>query len=98
MDGSLVIDLPALRATLAGALDACEAQLGTRVPVEINYYWHLPVDAAFDMTSEPSGLTVGQLSDDIQEVSSGLVGPETAWHDLAHAIGVLRALEARIRP
>ena len=36
MDGSLVIDLPALRATLAGALDACEAQLGTRVPVEID--------------------------------------------------------------
>ncbi|MCV2393899.1 hypothetical protein OEB99_06230 [Actinotalea sp. M2MS4P-6] len=98
MPEPLLIDLRTLRTAIVGALDACERQLGRRVQVEIDYYWHLPVDAAYDMTKEPSELTVGQLSDDLEEVSVVSGQPETAWHDLAHAIGVLRALEAALRP
>ena len=98
MHEPLVIDLEALRAVIVGALDACEEDLGRRVPVEIDHYWHLPVDGAFDMTKEPSELTVGQLSDDLRAVSSGRGNPRPPWHVLAHAIGVLRALEARVRP
>lgn len=98
MPEPLVIDLQALRAAILGALDACEELMGRRLPVEIDYYWHLPIDAAFDMTKAPSEFTVGQLSDDLQAVSVVSRQPETAWHNLAHAIGVLRALEARVRP
>lgn len=97
MHEPLVIDLEQLRAAVVGALDGCEKQLGPRIAVERDCYWHLPIEAALDMTVEPTELTVGQLRDDLQAIS--VPGqPETAWHDLAHAIGVLRALEALVRP
>lgn len=100
MHQPLMIDLVVLRAAIDRALDACENAFGSRVEVDVDYYWHLPIEAAFDMTRqpEPSELTVGQLSDDLEEVAGEPPRPETAWHDLAHAIGVLRALEARLRP
>ncbi|TQL01099.1 hypothetical protein [Cellulomonas sp. SLBN-39] len=93
-----MIDLQTLRTAIAVALDACEKQLGPRVRVNTDYYWHLPVDAAFDMTKEPSELTVGQLSDDLDDISVASGRPGTAGHDLAHAIGILRALESRLHP
>jgi len=93
----LAIDLDNLRTALTRVLDACEEQLGRRVIVDHDYYWHLPVDSAFDMSRQPTVFTVGQLSDDLLETSGELVEPPTAWHELAHVIGLLRAVELQVR-
>lgn len=50
------------------------------------------------MTQEPRSLTVGQLSDDLESIREAAEGPESAWHDLAHLVGLLRALERQTRP
>lgn len=42
-----------------------EAQLGAEVPLQVDYYWHLPVDEEFDMTREPDTFTAGQVTDDV---------------------------------
>ena len=59
----------------------------------MDHYWHLPVEDAFDLTSEPSRFTVGQVCDDLDEVvrdePDGI--PKAERHDLSHLIGVLRA-------
>jgi len=93
----LAIDLDDIRAALMRVLDACEEQLGRRVVVDLDYYWHLPVDSAFDMSRQPAEFTVGQLSDDLSATSGETVEPLTAWHELAHIIGLLRALEVQTR-
>ena len=69
------------------------------VSVDVDYYWHLSVEDAFDVSREPNAFTAGQLSDDIAHaMQDGHERvPEAAWHDLAHLIGVLRALEWRAR-
>ncbi|MFC5267671.1 hypothetical protein ACFPJ1_36620, partial [Kribbella qitaiheensis] len=83
-----------LRAALSRALVAAEKRLGADVALADDHYWHLPVDEAFDMTREHASLTVGQLSDDLENLrEAGEVEPETAWHELSHLIGLLRALE-----
>lgn len=57
------------------------------------------MDEAFDMTQEPASLTVGQLSDDLENLQrTGDLGPETAWHELSHLVGLLRALERLAKP
>jgi hypothetical protein len=94
----LAIDLDDIRAALMGVLDACEEQLGRHVVVDLDYYWHLPVDSAFDMSRKPTEVTVGQLSDDLSEMSATRPEALTTWHDLAHIIGLLRALEKLARP
>jgi hypothetical protein len=98
MPEPLAIDLDQLRNALVRVLDACEEQLGRHVTVEGDYYWHLPLEPAFDMSKQPTEFTVGQLSDDLHATSGEAVDPLTAWHALAHVNGILRALEARVRP
>ena len=88
-----------LRAALLLALDAFEAEVGPEVPLDQDHYWHLPVDAAFDLSREPPAHTVGQISDDVAEARVLLAdgGASPAWHALNHTIGLLRLLEHAAR-
>lgn len=99
MAETITVDIADLRSALSRALDATEARLGPEVSLAVDHYWHLPVEHAFDLTSEPSTFTVGQVSDDLDEAvhaESDRI-PEAAWHDLSHLIGVLRAVEFTAR-
>lgn len=79
-------------------LDLIEARFGAEVPLRVDYYWHLPVDEAFDMTREPHASTVGQVTDDVATMlEDRWRSPEEAWHEVSHLIGVLRALELAAR-
>jgi hypothetical protein len=94
----LFVSIEELRFALSRALTAAEERLGSEVALQDDYYWHLQVDDAFDMSREPESLTVGQLSDDLANVREpGDVEPETAWHELSHLVGLLRALERLAR-
>lgn len=88
-----------LRSALGRALDAIEARLGPEVSLAVDHYWHMPVEDAFDLTSEPTTFTVGQVSDDLDAAMHDEPGgpPEAAWHELSHLIGVLRAFEFAAR-
>jgi hypothetical protein len=100
MAESITVAIADLRLALSRALDATEARLGPEASLPVDYYWHLPVKDAFDLTSEPSTFTVGQVSDDLDEAMHDEAdgASEAAWHDLSHLIGVLRALEFTARP
>ena len=95
MAESITVTIADLRSALSRALDATEAQLGPDVSLAVDHYWHLPVEDAFNLSSEPGTFTVGQVSDDLDEVvhidRNEL--PEGVWHNLGHLVGVLRALE-----
>ena len=87
-----------LRHGLDRALDATETLLGPEVDLYAAYYWHLPVDTAFRVYADPRALTMGELSDDLDAIRKPSDGvPESAWHDLMHLVGVLRALELAAR-
>jgi 6-phosphogluconate dehydrogenase len=56
------VRLSQLRAALGRALDLTEARLGAEVTLDVEYYWHLPAEDAFDMAKTPDEFTVGQVS------------------------------------
>lgn len=95
MADPLIVSISALRIALLRALDAAEAELGTEITLETDYYWHIQVQDAFDMAHSPETFTVGQVSDDLAQVelADHERVPAEAWHDLSHLIGILRALE-----
>jgi hypothetical protein len=95
MAESLTFTIADLRTALSRALDSTEARFGPEVSLPVDHYWHLPVEDAFDLASEPKMFTVGQVSDDLDEavLDDADSAPEEAWHVLSHLIGVLRALE-----
>ena len=94
----LVVSLSDLRSSVQRALDLVEAQLGAEVSLEMDYYWHVPIDEAFDMAREPATFTAGQVTDDLATLLEDRSrDPGKAWHELSHLIGVLRALELAAR-
>lgn len=99
MAESVTVNIADLRSALSRALDATADRLGPELSLAADHYWHLPVEDAFDLTSEPKTFTVGQLSDDVESIhESSNTTAETTWHDLLHLVGVLRALELAARP
>lgn len=94
------IRLSEVRAAVAAALDAFEAECGSEVAFARDYYWHVPVSAAFDLSKEPRDFTVGQVSEDLEEMreSSSRSDAGPAWHALMHTIGILRSLEEAASP
>ena len=99
MTAPLVVSIPDLRSAVVRVLNAAEKVLGSEVNLTVDYYWHLSVDDAFELTTEPQSFTVGQLSDDVETLREhGDTETDLAGHDLAHLVGVLRALELVARP
>jgi hypothetical protein len=93
----LSIDVDQIRSALARVLNVVERDLGRQLHLEGDPYWSLPVAAAFDLSKSDPSLTIGQLSDDVDAIRELLddEGREivAVWHELAHIVGVLRAVE-----
>src|SRR4051794_26140056 len=101
--GPLTIDVQKLRRVLEALLDHVENTEGSLVQVDRDHYWLLELSAAFsedlhEPGTKPGDLGVGQISDDVEtvdelakEIEKGeaFIDP---WHDLEHAVGLLRAL------
>lgn len=107
--GPLTIDVPKLRRVLDALLDHVQRTEGSLVEVDRDHYWLLELTAAFSEDLHEPGtksddLGVGQISDDVEtvdelarEIEKGdaFLNP---WHDLEHAVGLLRALAWRDLP
>lgn len=94
-----VVRVDDLRTAVDRALSLAAELLGPEVALDVDYYWNVPVEAAFDLCTEPQTLTVGQLSDDLAEAvyDDHPREPREASHALSHVIGLLRALELSTR-
>lgn len=51
---------------------------GDNIVVEKDLYWSIPVEELYDPYREPSEFTLGQLSDDLQEIKRLSVNPKDA--------------------
>ncbi|MGH8241633.1 MAG: hypothetical protein ACREXP_32065 [Steroidobacteraceae bacterium] len=63
MAQSTSVDTQALRAVCERLLDHLERTVGASVDLDADYFWSIEPAARFDMESEPSSFTIGQLSD-----------------------------------
>lgn len=65
-----------LRAAATLVLDRLEQTAGAEIDVNADYYWDVPIRFRYDVYNEPSELTIGQLSDDLDHVRGIAVGRE----------------------
>ncbi|MDG4833033.1 hypothetical protein O7627_27550 [Solwaraspora sp. WMMD1047] len=99
MSDVLRLPIADLRRALGLVLDEVERRHGAMVDLDADYYWELDRQAMyrFDDARRP-GLTVGQLSDDLdslrQLLDGGIEQQVVIWHDLAHLIGLLNRVVA----
>lgn len=107
--GPLTIDVQKLRRVLDALLDHVENTEGSLIEVDRDHYWLLALSAAFsddlhEPGTESDDFGVGQISDDVETVDDLAKQIEEGdpflnpWHDLEHAVGLLRALAWRDLP
>ncbi|MFI5937824.1 hypothetical protein [Actinoplanes sp. NPDC051494] len=98
MSSETVLSLADLRRALTRSLDEIERQQGSVVELGADFYWTIVPWAAFSFGADVPQPTVGQLSDDVRSMRDILADhpdpPISAWHDLAHLIGILNRLAA----
>ena len=104
VDQARTVRVSEWRAALALVLDEAERKHGEQIELNWDFYWEFPANEALDLSIEPDRdcLAVGSLADDIESVRE-LVrfdGDQVVevWHDLAHIVGILRAIVATDLP
>lgn len=77
--------------------DHLERSGHAEIEVDADYYWSVPTEQLYSSYTEPTGLTLGQLSDDQRELTRIRIG---AQPPLAYALvwlsSLLRFVGARI--
>jgi hypothetical protein len=93
MPEPLALDLRLMRAALETLLAHVERIAGTRIEVDHDYFWSVPPDELYDMGAPPSELTIGQLSECLDNLRGIAEDPEKAVaYGLVWAAEVLRAV------
>jgi hypothetical protein len=102
MADGVTVSTTDLRAALNMLLDVAEARFGPDIALGADRYWNVDLLTAFDMNQAPeAAVDVGSLADNVASMRQMLVrGGENVvlWHDLAHAVGVLRRVAAMDLP
>jgi hypothetical protein len=95
---SLQINLAEVEKALSILLEQLRAAKGEVIELEqpVDFYWSVPPEARYDPYHEPSELTLGQLTDDLEEIKKLAEGrtPPVAL-DLAKVGAVLAMLGDR---
>ena len=100
MADELTVSGAELRRALDRVLGTVEERHGDVMTLSADYYWVLPPEVAYDLAvPDTSRLTMGQLSDDVDELA-GMADAEHVepWHDLAHLVGILQRIAAQDLP
>jgi hypothetical protein len=91
----LTVTVAELRSALSSILDHVEATSGQQLVLDQGYFWSVPGDDLFDVTKEPSELTIGQLSESLEFLRTAerdpddILGYHLVWAaDLLRAIGI----------
>ncbi len=50
---------------ILNVLEACEID---HIEIDEDYYWYIPKEKIYNMMNDPGDFTIGQLSDDLNEI------------------------------
>ena len=66
--------------------------IGDEIEIKTDYYWDIHDDSIFNPYEEPEELTLGQLSDDIEELEKYHIKDMATSYDMKRLSSIFRAL------
>ncbi len=94
----MTVDIEELRRIVATLLDVVESN-GTTIEIADDYYWDVPKNDRYKVYVSPAELTVGQLSDDWNELRRIGCGEVDALpYALVWASSILRRIGEEVLP
>jgi len=93
------VDLDLLEATFSLLLARLRAADGPTVMLDRDYYWSIPDDEVFDVSSPPGNLGIGQVTECLDWLAALRADQDRALpYHLVNLGDVLRAIGARTAP
>lgn len=102
MNAPTTLSLSQLRQVLNRLLDEVASRNGgDQIQITDDYYWALNPTQIYDVyeTPDPARMTVGQLSEDLVELTAIATtsDPPVIWHGLSHVVAILQWLATQDR-
>ncbi len=88
----LRISVEELRALLDGAVKAIEETHGPDIELDADYYWWIPNPDVYDPTTQPTDLTLGRFSDELEFLHNGAKGDYVLSYNAVWLSQLLRAI------
>jgi len=89
------VSIEALRSSVELLLGRIEADHGSTIEIDRDFFWSIPDAALYDVYSQPTSFTIGQVSESVESINMMLEHPEFATtRGLVWVSDVLRALGA----
>ena len=95
---TISVEVALLRRAIPLILDELERAHGDRITLPNDYFWSVPTPARWDVFTEPSTFTIGQLSDIIHEMERIVDSPEVATVIDAQKLADLLAATSELPP
>jgi hypothetical protein len=95
MENNSKLTIDELSIILTQILSKFKENKGNEINLRNDFYWHISVDELYNPYASPQNLTLGQLSDDLLEVSRLTNDIESAIpYDLTRISNILKALSS----
>lgn len=65
---------------------------GSEIEISNDYYWDISQDELYSPYAEPKNITLGQLSDDLEEVQRLAKSDDAIMYDLKRLSNILKVL------
>ena len=88
------VDIQKLKIQLLETLDELQKAKGRYIEVKEDYYWDISQEDIYNPYKEPTVLTLGQFSDDIEELKN--INRKPISYDLKRISSLIRVLSNNI--
>lgn len=78
-------------------LDHLQKTNVSSIELDNDYFWSIPFDSVYDVDSPPADLTIGQVTEIVESLSSMVAGKDLVNHGLVWLGDLFRAVGGQAR-
>jgi hypothetical protein len=86
------VKISEIESVLTLLLTNLKEKVGNEITIDSDYYWENSPDEVYDPYKKPKDFTLGQLSDDMQELRRLTSSEDTITYDLNRISRILKAI------
>jgi hypothetical protein len=86
------VKISEIESVLTLLLTSLKEKVGNEITIDSDYYWEISADEIYDPYKEPENFTIGQFSDDMQELSRLSNSKDSITYDLNRISRILKAI------
>ena len=92
MDNNMKINVDEIQKITSLLLSRLKESRGNEIEITNDYYWDISDEELYNPYEEPKNITLGQLSDDIEEIQRLINSDDAIMYDLKRLAGIFKAI------